>query len=381
VTSAGGKQSAASGAKFRRRERCASGGVFFPNEIENIQILRSEKMSRADIDTTPFASLTPDSMLDAIESVGLVPDGRLLALNSFENRVYQVFMDVGAPVIAKFYRAGRWSDAAILEEHRFSAELAERELPVVAPTLFNGTTLHHHGDLRFAIFPRQAGRAPEFDSGRTLEWMGRFIGRIHAVGALRPFVERPRIDIGSFGEEPIEYLRRNGFVPNELADVYFGVAEQALEGVRHCYDRAGELALLRLHGDCHAGNVLWVEGEGGAGGTGPWFVDFDDARQGPAIQDLWMLLSGERGDQIRQMADVLAGYEDFFEFDPRELYLVEGLRTLRLIHYAGWLARRWDDPAFPAAFPWFNTQRYWQDRILELREQIALMDEPPLWSS
>ena len=334
-------------------------------------------MKNADSSMTPFATLTPDSLLDALESIGLRPDGRLLALNSYENRVYQVFMEEGVPLVVKFYRAARWSDAAILEEHDFSRELARRELPVVAAMAIAGQTLHRHGDLRFAVFPRQSGRAPEFDSGQTLEWMGRFIGRIHAVGALKPFVERPEINIHSFGEVPRDFLQRCGFLPPDLADVYFGVADQALDGVRRCFERAGRVASLRLHGDCHAGNVLWVEGECG----GPFFVDFDDSRMGPAIQDLWMLLSGGRADQVRQLADVLAGYEDFFEFDSRELYLIEALRTLRLIHYAGWLARRWDDPAFPAAFPWFNTQRYWQDRILELREQIALMDEPPLWSA
>ena len=323
----------------------------------------------------PFSTLTPDSLLDALESIGLLPDGRLLALNSYENRVYQVGMEDAKPIVVKFYRPARWSDEAILEEHGFSAELAARELPVVPPMNINGNTLQHHGELRFAVFPRQGGRPPEFDSGRTLEWMGRFIGRIHACGALAPFSAREDLDIHTFGEQPRDFLKRGNFLPKDLADVYFGVVDQALAGVERCYARAGEVSRLRLHGDCHAGNVLWVEGEGG----GPYFVDFDDARMGPAIQDLWMLLSGERADQVRQLADVLVGYEDFHEFDQRELYLVEALRTLRLIHYAGWLAKRWDDPAFPAAFPWFNTQRYWQDRILELREQIALMDEPPLW--
>ena len=337
-------------------------------------------MKHAETNTTPFSALTPDSLLDALESVGLRPDGRLLALNSYENRVYQVFMEKGVPLVVKFYRAGRWSDTAILEEHEFSTELAVRELPVVAPLPLGGKTLHIHGDLRFAVFSRQHGRAPEFDSGQILEWMGRFIGRIHAIGSLKPFVERPEINIQTFGEEPRDFLQKSGFLPPDLEDVYFGVIEQALDGVRNCFARAGNVATLRLHGDCHVGNVLWVEGEDRNGG-GPWFVDFDDACMGPAVQDLWMLLSGERADQIRQLADVLAGYEDFYDFDSRELYLIEALRTLRLIHYAGWLGRRWDDPAFPTAFPWFNSPRYWQDRILELREQIALMDEPPLWSS
>lgn len=323
-----------------------------------------------DSQATPFSTLTPDSMLDALESLGLRPDGRLLALNSYENRVYQVSMEEGAPLVAKFYRAGRWSDAAILEEHEFSTELAERELPVVAPMRFEGKTLHHHADLRFALFPKQNGRAPEFDSGQVLEWMGRFIGRIHAVGALRPFLARPEINVETFGDEPRNFLLDGGFLPSDLEDVYFGVVDQALDAVEDCFEHAGDVVTLRLHGDCHVGNVLWQEG--------PHFVDFDDARMGPAVQDIWMLLSGERRDQERQLSEVLSGYEEFFAFDRRELHLVEALRTLRLVHYAGWLARRWDDPAFPAAFPWFNTQRYWQDRILELREQIAQMQEPPL---
>lgn len=332
-------------------------------------------MKQSATNPTPFSNLTPDSILDALESAGLSPDGRLLALNSYENRVYQVHMGDGEPLVVKFYRSGRWSDEAILEEHAFSAELAERELPVVAPMVLDGRSLLKHDDLRFAVFRRQSGRAPEFDSGETLEWMGRFIGRIHAVGAIKPFSQRPELNISSFGEEPRDYLRRSQLLPLELDTVYFGVVDQALDGVWRCFERAGDYGRLRLHGDCHLGNVLWADG------SGPWFVDFDDSRAGPAVQDLWMLLSGDRSDQSRQLTDVLAGYEDFYDFDTRELHLIEALRTLRLIHYAGWLARRWDDPAFPAAFPWFNTPRYWQDRILELREQIAVMAEPPLWSS
>ncbi|HJV80020.1 serine/threonine protein kinase [Noviherbaspirillum sp.] len=321
----------------------------------------------------PFSRLTPDSVLAALESLELYGDGRLLALNSYENRVYQIGMEDGSPLVAKFYRPQRWSDAAILEEHAFVQELAEREIPVVpALSLAGKGTLHHFEGFSFAVFPRHGGRAPELDDRATLEWMGRFIGRIHAVGALQPFQTRPTLDVASFGEEPCEYLLTHGFIPPDLADAYRSVVTQALDSVRRCYDRAGEVRHLRLHGDCHCGNVLWTD-------AGPHFVDFDDSRMGPAIQDLWMLLSGERTEMVRQMSDLLAGYEDFFEFNERELHLVEALRTLRLIHYAAWLARRWDDPAFPAAFPWFNTQRYWQDRILELREQIALMDEPPLW--
>jgi Ser/Thr protein kinase RdoA (MazF antagonist) len=320
----------------------------------------------------PYSSLTPDVVLNALEGIGLPCDGALLTLNSYENRVYQLGLADAPPVVAKFYRPGRWSDAAILEEHAFALELQAREIPVVAPlSLAGGKTLHAAEGFRFAVFPRRGGRAPELDRPDTLQWMGRFLGRIHAVGAVTPFRERPTLNIASFGEDSRAYLLAHNFLPADLLDAWRSVADQALDGVRRCYERAGAIPSIRLHGDCHAGNVLWTE-------EGPHFVDFDDCRMGPSVQDLWMLLSGERADMTRQLGDVLAGYEDFCAFDARELHLVEALRTLRLLHYSAWLARRWEDPAFPAAFPWFNSQRYWQDRILELREQIALMQEPPL---
>ena len=324
-----------------------------------------------DATTHPYSSLTPDAVLDALESAGVRGDGRLLALNSYENRVYQVYVEDGPPVIAKFYRPARWSDAAILEEHAFALELAEREIPVVAPLVIEGRTLHESGGFRFAVYPRRGGRMPELDDPETLEWLGRFIGRIHAVGAVEPFAERPALDLATFGVEPRDWLLGHGFIPPDLLPAWKSVVDLALDGVRRCYDRAGDVRAIRLHGDCHSGNILWTH-------DGPHFVDLDDARMGPAMQDLWMLLSGDRAAMTRSLSDVLAGYEDFHELDRRELALVEALRTLRLIHYSAWLARRWDDPAFPAAFPWFNTQRYWQDRILELREQVALMDEPAL---
>jgi Ser/Thr protein kinase RdoA (MazF antagonist) len=274
-------------------------------------------------------------------------------------------------VVAKFYRPARWSDAQILEEHAFVAELAEREIPVVAPLDLHGHTLNEHAGFRFAVYPRRGGRTPELEDPDTLEWIGRFIGRIHAVGATQPFAHRPAIDVASFGEEPRDWLLAHEFVPGDLREAWRSAVDIALAGVRRSFERAGDVHALRLHGDCHAGNVLWTD-------DGPHFVDFDDARTGPAVQDLWMLLAGDRATMTKQLSDVLAGYEDFAEFDRRELHLVEALRTLRLIHYSAWIARRWDDPAFPAAFPWFNTQRYWQDRVLELKEQIALMDEAPL---
>lgn len=323
----------------------------------------------------PFAGLSPDCVLNAIDSIGLHTDGRLLALNSYENRVYQVGIEDAPPLVVKFYRPERWSDAAILEEHAFVTELVQREVPVVAAVAGpQGHGLHLYEGFRFSLFPKRGGRAPELDRRGTLEWMGRFIARIHAVGSLLPYQERPTLDIRSFGQQSRDYLLENNYVPADLRAAWTGIVDMALQGVKHCYERAGTPALIRLHGDCHPGNVLWTD-------DGPHFVDFDDSRMGPAIQDLWMLLSGERDDMRRQMTEILTGYEDFCEFDERELHLIEALRTLRLIHYSAWLARRQDDPAFVAAFPWFNSPRYWQDRILELREQVALMEEAPLWSA
>lgn len=331
-------------------------------------------MSDARDTETPYAELGPDPILDAVESIGLPTDGHLLALNSYENRVYQVGIEDAEPVIAKFYRPGRWSDAAILEEHAFTLELAEREIPAVPPFEISGQTLHHHRGYRFSLSPRRGGRTPELEDSQVLETIGRYLGRIHCVGAVRPFTHRPTLDIEGFGLIPRDFLLAGGWIPADLLPAYESVVQEALHGVLACFERAGEVTLLRLHGDCHRGNLLWTD-------AGPHFVDFDDARTGPAVQDLWMLLSGERADMSRQLADILAGYEDFRDFDHRELHLIEALRTLRQIHYAAWLARRWRDPAFPAAFPWFGTQHYWQDHILALREQIAAMQEGPLWAS
>ncbi len=321
------------------------------------------------MDSHPYAHLTPDRVLDGVAEAGLRPDGRLLSLNSYENRVYQVWLEDGTVVVAKFYRPGRWSDAQIDEEHAFAHELAEREIPVIAPTTSIKTGKEHV--FRLAIYPRRGGRTPELGDDKTLEWIGRFIARIHAVGSLKKFQKREALTPQSFGHEPRAFLLASNFIPADLADAWKAVTAQALAGIDRCFKTAGAVRAIRLHGDCHVGNILWTD-------QGPHFVDLDDARMGPALQDLWMLLSGDRSSMSRQLRAVLAGYEKFADFDRRELNLLEALRTLRLIHYSAWIARRWDDPAFPAAFPWFNTQRYWQDRILELREQIALMEEEPL---
>ena len=329
------------------------------------------------MDAHPYSRLTPDVVLNALEAAGLRCDGRLLALNSYENRVYQVGLEDAPAVVAKFYRPDRWTDGQILEEHAFAIELAKAEIPVVAPLDFVGQTLLQAEGFRLAIFPKHGGRAPELEDRETLEWLGRFIGRIHMVGRARAFQHRPRLDIASFGDEPREYLLASGLIPGELVAAWRQAADLALEAVRAAFARVGHVETLRVHGDCHAGNVLWRPGTGNAPG-GPHFVDLDDSRMAPAVQDLRMLVSGDRETMGRQLGYLLRGYEDFADFDDRELQLVEPLRTLRLLHYSAWLARRWDDPAFPIAFPWFNTPRYWQDRVLELREQIAAMQEEPI---
>ena len=323
----------------------------------------------------PYASLTPDLVLDALDTVGVRGDGRLLALGSYENRVYQAMVDDGPPVVAKFYRPGRWSDGEIAEEHAFVRELDEAEVPSVPPREIGGRTLHLHEGFRFAVYDKCGGRAPELDRDEVLEWIGRFLGRLHVVGGAGRFGSRPALGVESFGVAPREFLLASDFLPSDLREAWTAVSALALDGVRGAFERAGAVATLRLHGDVHPGNVLWID----AGAMrGPHFVDFDDARTGPAVQDLWMLLSGDRDAMEHQLAKVLEGYERFRAFDRRELHLVEALRTLRLLHYSAWIAQRWDDPAFPAAFPWFGTTRYWQDRILELREQVGAMAEPPL---
>jgi Ser/Thr protein kinase RdoA (MazF antagonist) len=319
-----------------------------------------------------FARLTPDQILDAVETLGVLCDGRFLGLNSYENRVYRIGLEDRAPVVVKFYRPQRWSDRAILEEHGFTLALAQQEVPVIAPWVDEqGQSLHRQGPFRFAVYPCQGGRAPELDNPEQLALLGRFIGRIHALGALKPFGYRPRLDIESYAVRPARYLLQQRFIPDHLVAAYASLTADLVEQLQTGFDRAGRIRNIRLHGDCHPGNILWGE-------SGPHIVDFDDARMGPAVQDLWMFLSGEPGQMRAALESLLEGYCRFADFNPAEIQLIEPLRTLRLIHYAAWLASRWDDPAFPLAFPWFNTIRYWEEHILTLREQAALLAEPPL---
>jgi Ser/Thr protein kinase RdoA (MazF antagonist) len=322
-------------------------------------------------DSQPFYQMTPDVVIDAVESQGWLSDYRILELNSYENRVYQVGIEAEQPVIAKFYRPNRWSDAQIQEEHDLCFELVEQDLSVVAPLKDDeGRSLFVHGEYRFALYPRRGGRAPELGDMDHLFTLGQTLGRMHAVGAIRAFAARPALDVQSFGWENREFLLQH-FLPATLREAYERISEDLLSEVEQRFKAYSDLRAIRVHGDCHVGNILWRDDL-------PHFVDFDDARTAPAIQDIWMLLTGDRGQRELQLAEVLAGYEEFYEFDPRELHLVEPLRALRMINYSGWLAKRHEDPAFIKAFPWFNSERYWGEHLLDLKEQFAQLDEPVL---
>jgi len=317
----------------------------------------------------PYESLTPDLVIDAVESTGRLSDARILALNSYENRVYQVGIEEAEPVIAKFYRPARWSQQQILEEHAFTLHLLALDIPVVPPLVTNGSTLSHFGGFDFAIYPRQGGRAPELDNLEHLYQLGQFIGRLHEAGKSFPFQHRIALSVHDFGHSSVAFLLEHNFIPAELLEAYEAITRDILAVLDTC--SLQDYASISLHGDCHPGNVLWRDDK-------PHFVDFDDALSGPAIQDLWMLLSGDAISQQRQMAEIVEGYEVFGRFDKRELALIEPLRALRVLNYNAWLARRWDDPAFPISFPWFNTPRYWSEHILELKELLSGLQEPAL---
>jgi len=318
----------------------------------------------------PFADLTPDLVLDAVESIGFLSDARVMALNSYENRVYQVGIDEGQPLIAKFYRPARWTDAAILEEHAFTAELADCEVPVVAPLVHNDQTLFEHKGFRFTLFPRRGGRAPEPGNLDQLYRLGQLLGRLHAVGASKPFAHRDELSVQNFGHQSLATLLDGGFIPKSLLPAYESVARDALKRVEDLYV-ATPYTAIRMHGDCHPGNMMCRD-------EVFHIVDLDDCRMGPAVQDLWMMLAGDRHERLGQLAELVDGYQEFHDFNPRQLPLIEALRTLRLMHYSAWLARRWDDPAFPMSFPWFGTERYWGEQILVLREQLSALQEEPL---
>ena len=318
-----------------------------------------------------FDPLTPQAVIAAVEQAyGRALDGTLNPLPSYVNRVYGLRREDGSEFVAKFYRPGRWSDEQILEEHAFSLELAAAEIPLIAPQVFNGATLHRHEGFRFALFRRQGGHAPELESRDTRLWLGRFIARIHAVGASKPFRHRPALTPERFGDQAIRTIVEGQWLPPHLETAFASLAADLMTSIRAAWSRAGAFRTIRLHGDCHPGNLLWRDG--------PFFVDLDDSQTGPAIQDLWMLLSGNTAEMQEQLGDIIEGYRQFMRFDVRELQLIEALRTLRMLHHAAWLAQRWDDPAFPIAFPWFGEPRYWETLVLGLREQLSAMQEPAL---
>lgn len=325
----------------------------------------------SDSKSHPFDRLGPDLLIDSVESLGFVSDGRFLALNSYENRVYQIGIEDETPMIAKFYRPGRWTREQILEEHEFCYELLEQELPVVVPWRNpQGGSLNTFADFTFALYERKGGRAPELDNLDNLFILGRLMGRIHGIGAIKPFKHRPQLDSQGFGWDSYRLISEQ-FIPKELRPAYDSLALDVLKKIEQILEDYGQINRIRVHGDCHTGNILWRD-------DNPHFVDFDDARMAPAIQDLWMLLSGDRYEQTLQMAEIVEGYNEFYEFDVRELRLIEVMRTLRIMHHSAWIARRWSDPAFPLAFSWFNSPRYWSEHILELREQLAALNEPPI---
>ena len=314
-----------------------------------------------------FSGLDPDTILDALETQGIFLQSGLLALNSYENRVYQFQADDNKRYVVKFYRPARWTDAQILEEHSFAQELANSEIPVVAPLALNGKTLHHHGDYRFTVFPSVGGRQFENDNLDQLEWMGRFIGRIHRVSQAKTFKQRPDSVTQSYLDEPGQVLENSTWLPDHLKTAFFAILNPVITAASSAYKTTD---VIRLHGDCHPGNILWRDG--------PTFVDLDDCRMGPAIQDLWMMLSGDRQQQLLQLDTLIEAYEEFQPFNTNQLALIEPLRAMRMVHYMAWLSRRWEDPAFPRAFPWFADDKYWEGQILALKEQLSAMQEPPL---
>jgi Ser/Thr protein kinase RdoA (MazF antagonist) len=329
-----------------------------------------------------YAGLTPDVVLAAVESVGFVTDGRLLALNSYENRVYRVGLaDTGAPgtpghtapaqLVAKFYRAARWSDAQIREEHAFARELAAGELPVAAPLVRGGDTLHEHAGFRFALFECMAGVAPDLDQPGDRTLLGRTLGRMHAIGALHGFRYRGSVAAWRHGAAARELILSRGIVPEPIDARYAEASAQLVAAVAACHDAVGPVATLRLHGDCHPGNILWRQ-------TGPLFVDFDDSLTGPAVQDLWMFIAGSPDRMRREWAELLEGYEQFAHFEARQARLIEALRAVRMLNHAAWVVQRWSDPAFPRAFPWFGEPRHWERHVDELREQLAALEDQPL---
>jgi len=317
-----------------------------------------------------FASLNPDFIMDAVESLGFQCDCRIFALNSYENRVYRVGVEAQPPLIVKFYRPKRWTPAQLQEEHDFCHALSAEELPVLAPLILQERSLHYFRGFHFALFPLQGGYAPEFSQPQTLQALGRLLARVHNVGRRSPFRKRPALNLQTFGRQSVDFLLASGLIPAAYFDAYQSLTRDLLQALDDCFSRL-TTPPLRVHGDCHGGNILCREQQF-------FLVDFDDARMSHAIQDLWMFLSGDATQRQQQLLALLEGYQTFGDFNSAELQLIEPLRSLRILHYAAWLGRRQDDPAFARFFPWFGSAQYWGEHILELREQYAALNDVPL---
>jgi Ser/Thr protein kinase RdoA (MazF antagonist) len=331
--------------------------------------------------TTPFEGLDPDTVLACLESVGMIADGRLMALNSYENRVYRVGIEqlpvdeqqpLSAPdmVVVKFYRPQRWTDAQIREEHAFARELVAAQLPVAAPQFIGGQALHRHLNFRFAMFACLRATAPDLDQPGARAVLGRTLGRIHARSALRRFEHRGSLDDMRCGDRARAAILNLGIMPEPQRSRYDQVARELIAAVRERWEAVSP-PVIRLHGDCHLGNILWSP-------QGPVFVDLDDCLMGPRMQDLWMFCSGSPAQQQAEWTELIEGYLQFADFDFREVALIESLRAMRMMHHAAWLAQRWDDPAFPLAFPWFGEARFWDRHIADLQEQLEAVRDPPL---
>lgn len=320
-----------------------------------------------------FTSLNPDLILDAIESKGIYPESGLLALNSYENRVYQFKADDNKRYVVKFYRPKRWSNEQIIEEHDFSEELAQQDIAAVAPLRFDGQSLLEHQGYRFCIFPSVGGRMFELDDLDQLERLGQLLGRVHTVSAEQPFQHRDTVNIEQDLINSFDYIKQADLIPNYLELAFFNDLEMLIEASTR--DLSGEFETLRLHGDCHSGNILWQQYDVQDDAI---LVDFDDCISGPAIQDLWMMLNGDRQQQTLQLDTLIEGYEQFRTFNRAEFKLIEPLRARRMLMYTTWLAKRWQDPAFQRNFSWFNTDKYWEQQVLAIKEQYAALQQAPI---
>ena len=315
-----------------------------------------------------FQTLHPDTIMDALFEQGIRVDSGLTPLNSYENRVYQFQDEDRQRFVVKFYRPERWTAEQIQEEHQFAHDLLDEDVTVAAPIKFNNQTLLTHEGFYYAVFPSLGGRQFEADNIDQMEWVARYLGRIHQTGRKTAFTARPTIGIQEYLIEPRQVFETSALIPTGLKADFLSATDKLIAAVKTCW--RDDISVLRLHGDCHAGNILWRDG--------PLFVDLDDARMGPAVQDLWMLMNGDKAEQRMQLETIIEAYEEFSPFNSDEIALIEPLRAMRFVYYLAWLIRRWDDPAFPRNFPWLTGEDYWRSQISTFTEQVKVLQEPPL---